>query len=85
MEQQLEHEIVLRSVAPQWEEFLKSSIWADFQSNLAAWIFDIRNQLESSQDHDVVLRLQGNVEALRRVLLLPESVLFELEQQLKGE
>lgn len=79
------HDIVVRSTTRQWEEFVKSSVWADFQSNLAAWISDIRDQLEATQEHNVLLRLQGNAEALRRVLVLPESMIFELEQQLQSE
>jgi len=44
-----------------------------------AWLTDIREQLEVTQELDTLRRLQGNAEAVRRFLELPNQLKETIE------
>lgn len=78
----MEQEII--STKTQLEDFISSSpIWADIQSELQAWLEDIRDQLENTNGQTgirVMDRLGGNAESVRNLLALPQVLLETLNQ-----
>lgn len=68
-----------------FEEFLKSSLWADMEYELGLWLEDIRYALESADDYAALLRLQGNAEFVRKVKKLPANVLENIKEDLERE
>lgn len=72
----------------QIEEAEKTGFWLDVVDELKAWLEDIRDRLEDPNNElhkDTIFRLQGNAEALRRVMLLPEMIRNNIVADLKGE
>lgn len=62
-----------------FRNFLSSNLWRDLSNEMNAWLNDIREQLEITAEVDTIRRLQGNVEAVRRFLDLPQTLLDILE------
>ena len=71
-------DIIVNGTLEQYKVFVESVIWKDFQSNFEAWLSDIRDALESTEN---VQKLQGNAEAVRRVMNLPYAILWALRDQ----
>jgi len=78
-------EIVYRSTPKMFEDFIQSTIWQDMENELNAWIEDIRDSLESELEHEGMLRLQGNVEGIKKVLGLPKNVLDNIIEDINRE
>lgn len=78
----MEQEII--STKTQLEDFISSSpIWADIQSELQAWLEDIRDQLENTNGQTgirIMDRLGGNAESVRNLLALPQVLLETLNR-----
>ena len=76
----------MRTSLGQMRDFVEGVIWKDIVDELSLWIEDIRDQLEDP-GHELfpedIKRLQGNVEALRRVLELPKNLILNLEDELE--
>ncbi len=65
------------------EDFLASTVWADFQHEFNAWIDDIRKELESPDrtvDIHMVRQLQGNMEFVRKALQMPYVVIDNIKE-----
>ena len=70
-----EKDAELQSSAGQFEDFLKSTIWADIQAELGIWLEGVRDGLEDTDsDEKDLFRNQGRAEAIRYVLSLPETI-----------
>lgn len=70
----------LLSTAVQLKDFINSSIWADMKREVQVWLDDVRNQLEQETNIEIYRRLQGNAEACRYFLGLPEVLVAALEE-----
>ena len=70
-----------------FKDFLETTIWRDISSELKTWLEDIRDQLESleTDDSKKFYRLQGNSEAVRNMLRLPEQVLNNILDDARRE
>jgi len=82
-------EVELKSSAAAFEEFLKSTIWADIRAELDIWLEGVRDGLEDTEsDEKDLFRNQGRAEAIRYVMSLPETIkdtIIDLEQQKREE
>lgn len=67
------------SSAHELREFVRSNIWRDLKDELNIWLDDIRTQLEVESNVDVIRRLQGNAEAVNKILRLPEILAESME------
>ena len=68
-----EEEIVVRSSAGQFQEFLESTVWGDLENELTEWLDGARDGLEDADAGEKDLyRNQGRAEAIRRMMTLPE-------------
>jgi len=78
----------VRSSVGQLKDFVDGVIWRDIQDELKLWLEDIRDQLEDP-GHELfpedIKRLQGNAEAVRRVLELPRNLILNLEDDLEAK
>lgn len=76
------------STPKQMEEFFEHShIWKDIKHELGLWLEDMRNELEDPsmvQTDKILHRLGGNAETLRRVLDLPDSLVYNIGRELEG-
>lgn len=66
-----------RSTALAFQDFLTSTVWIDIVYELTRWIEDLRRELESpdrTDDIGLVRQLQGNIEAVRKVLQMPLEI-----------
>jgi hypothetical protein len=66
----------LKSSRHQRAEFFRSFIWQDIQTEFLEWLEQIRTELEVEDDIDIIRRLQGNAEALRKMLMIQETLDF---------
>lgn len=57
------------------QNFIQSNVWRVLSNELQVWLNDIRAQLEVTEQIDVLRKLQGNAEAVRRALELPQHLL----------
>ena len=76
----------MRTSLGQMRDFVEGVIWKDIVDELSLWIEDIRDQLEDPGHEffpEDIKRLQGNVEALRKVLELPKNLILNLEDELE--
>jgi hypothetical protein len=67
-----------RSSIKNIEEFITGSIWHDFKIELNIWLENVRDCLEDGDNIlsiESVKKLQGNAEAIRNCLNLPETVI----------
>jgi len=62
-----------------FKDFLESVIWADMKAELEEALEMTRDGLESAETWNDVLKLQGATDTLRRVLIMPEVILEDLE------
>lgn len=60
-------------------EFLNDSVWKDISAEIEAVIGNARTNLEVINNMTEIARFQGRIEALRYILMLPESILDHLE------
>lgn len=65
-------DVNLISSSREFRDFIISNIWRDIRSELLLWLDDIRSQLEVANEVEVLRKLQGNAEAVNRMLRLPE-------------
>lgn len=72
-------DIGLRATMEQLRSFLGSPVWADMKEEVMTWLNDIRNQLEETTNIEISRRLQGNAEACRYFLSLPDSLIEAME------
>lgn len=66
--------------------FMKSTIWQDFQHELLGWLRDVHVNLEDTdtKSSDKLLhRLGGNAETIRHVLRMPEVMIMNIEDDLQ--
>jgi len=77
--------VTYKSSPRMFEEFLKSSLWADIDHELDLWLEDIRQALESADEHTALLRLQGSAEFVRKVKNLPANVLENIKEDIERE
>lgn len=68
----------------QYEEFVRTTIWADFVGELGSWLEAIRDSLESTEDVDEIRLLQGNAQGLRKVLQLPTNIIEAYKESQRG-
>ena len=61
------------------QNFVQSNMWNVMCFEMNAWLTDIREQLEVTQELDTLRRLQGNAEAVRRFLELPNQLKETIE------
>ena len=76
--------IQLISSPTEFEQGIGSPFWQDMKNQIEAWLSDVRDALEDSDNvyFDKTLhRLGGNAEALRRVLILPNETLKNLNEK----
>jgi hypothetical protein len=73
-------EVNLQSSIAQFKSFIDSPIWADMKREVQTWLDDVRNQLEQETTLEIYRRLQGNAEACRYFLGLPEVLIAALEE-----
>lgn len=62
--------------------FMKGTIWQDFQRELERWLNDVHKNLEDldTKTPDKLLhRLGGNAETIRHVLRMPEVIIMNIE------
>jgi hypothetical protein len=57
------------------QNFISSQIWNTMCREMQIWLIDIHEQLEVTTETDILRKLQGNAEAVRRFLELPEQLL----------
>jgi hypothetical protein len=57
------------------QNFISSQIWNTMCREMQIWLIDIHEQLEVTTETDILRKLQGNAEAVRRFLELPERLL----------
>lgn len=69
----------LYSTESDLRNFLASSVWRDMANEMNLWLSDIREQLETTAELEILRRLQGNAEAVRRFLDLPQTLLDNLD------
>lgn len=71
----------MKSTALAFKDFLESRVWSDIKEELEVWLNDIRDSLEDP-DRDINIKqmnvLQGNAQAVRRILDLPRVMYEEL-------
>jgi hypothetical protein len=69
-----------------YQQFLASNVWKDLQREWEHWKQDIFNQLGVTGSITVIRKLQGNLQALERVLMWPAYVweqLIEREKEIR--
>jgi len=75
----------LLSSKNQLQDFVKySPIWKDMETEMKAWLKDIRDQLENndgSMSYRILDRLGGNAESIRNLLNLPYILIEILDNQ----
>ena len=75
--------IIARGVDPfsahEFREMVQSRAWEHFAARIDLLIEDGRKKLETAADIDAIRKLQGSVETLRRVKMLPSMLAEELK------
>lgn len=74
-------DVQLLASMTQFKAFIDSPVWEDMKREVSEWLNDIRNQLEETTDIEISRRLQGNAEACRYFLSLPEALIESLEER----
>ncbi len=70
------------SSSSDFEHFGKSSIWRDISEEIDVWIKQIHEAMEDPEIEDKTWRrLQGNIESLRKVKLIPSVITENLRQE----
>lgn len=75
-----------RSSAESFAEFMKGSIWADMKEEIDLWIEDIHEDLEDPSGlatEKELNRLGGNVEAMRKLKMMPEMIMHNILEDTK--
>lgn len=57
------------------QQFISSNMWNTMCREMQVWLIDIQEQLEVTTEVDILRKLQGNAEAVRRFLELPEQLI----------
>ena len=68
------------------EEFVEGCIWKDIECELHIWLNDVRDHLEDPEGIlklEELKKLQGNAEALRNVLDIPETIIRNIQISLE--
>ena len=76
------------SSAQEFEDFVKSSIWADIVNELNLWLGDIHVALEDpngDMEDKALHRLGGNAETIRKVHLMPEVIRDNIKASLEAK
>ena len=76
----------LVSSPTEFQQGIESLFWQDMKNQIEAWLSDVRDALEDSDNilrDETLRRLGGNAEALRRVLRLPEETLANLRDKMR--
>ncbi len=68
-----------------WEDFIKSTVWADFKSLIEGLVLVAHITLETEIDMVKVFNSQGEVAAFRKVLQFPEIVINDMKYDSKEE
>jgi len=71
-----------------FREFKNSSIWKDMTLELNDALQSVRESFEHAKDWESVIRLQECADTLKRVLVMPDVILTDLEEaeeRMKGE
>lgn len=77
----------LQSTESQLDDFIKfSPVWRDIKLELKIWLGEIHMRLEnldSELSHQALDRLGGSAEAIRNLANLPETLLLNLQEDIK--
>lgn len=60
-------------------DFINSSVWTDVKTELEEALSMLRESLEVAADFEAVLRLQGSCDTIRRVMVMPDVILEDME------
>lgn len=69
----------MKSRAEDLKEFLNSQIWADIVGFVGDILQDAKSSLETVDDWDTLLRLQGEIAAYRRMMAVVDVMIHEQE------
>ncbi len=76
----------MHSTAYDFEQFAMTDLWKDIQDELSLWLKQVHEAMEDTTiSNDTLRQLQGNAQALRNVLKLPENVAENLRLQMEEE
>ena len=67
------------------EDFLKSKLWKDMQTEVTIWRESLRDLLESGGTEALMSRLGGLAEACSNFLSLPQVILEDLQSAKETE
>jgi hypothetical protein len=74
----------MMNTAHDFENFEKSSIWKDILEELNLWLDEIHKSSENPEaEARALFQMQGNAEAIRKVMMLPGEVAINLRQDQK--
>lgn len=68
------------SSSDDFRNFLRSKIWQDMRNELQVILYDRWEALEKETELIVIGQIQGQVNALKKLLNLPEEILIEIEK-----
>ena len=62
------------------KDFISGTVWADMKTELNGAIDQMHKGLEGAKDFESVLRLQECIETIKRILMMPEVILGDIEE-----
>lgn len=63
------------------KDFIDSVMWKDMQSMIKAKLRGLRDDLETTGEHNDIIHIQGEIYSMRTMLALPELVLKYIENE----
>jgi len=69
-----------KSNAFHFREFLESTVWQDMKTEMDNALELVRLGMENTEDTNDFLRFQGDARSLRRLMIMPEVILEEIEE-----
>lgn len=76
---------LLNSSVHELKEFIGSTIWLDFNSEINIWISELNSMWRNESDPIELYRIQGRIQALEHVLAFPTNALEALEMDIEKE
>lgn len=61
--------------------FLNSRIWRDLRGELTSWIDMLHVDLEGQSSVDEIRWIQGRIQAIREVMVLPQRLCEEIQRE----
>ena len=62
-------------------DFMASSVWHDMKHELDRAVEILRDGLETADDYNGILRFQGSLDTVKRILVMPEVILDAIEAE----